>query len=250
MSQVAATRGCFSGKAATPDAEVAERLDQRGPARRRSADALGVLLPLAPRVAGRVAAQRQHVAHARRRRTAPMTCRSSAREWPTQVRWPTGVRVVSVAIRSVIADGAVAGRAAGAVGDRDEGRPQRLELAQRLPELPLALVGLGREELEGERPAARRRAARATGRAGIALRGHASTDRRGGSWPPSATGGRAGPAHRPADATAPYARTAWTPPHPLDAEDLRSRVAEGASTTSSRARPSVLDDVERRPRAR
>ena len=37
---------------------------------------------------------------------------------------------------------------AGTVGDGDEGRVQRLELADGLPELPLPLVGLRREELE------------------------------------------------------------------------------------------------------
>ena len=51
-------------------------------------------------------------------------------------------------------DGAVARRTAGAVGHRDERRPQRLELADRAPQHLLAGLVLGREELERERPAA------------------------------------------------------------------------------------------------
>ena len=46
-------------------------------------------------------------------------------------------------------DRGVPGRAAGAVGHRDEGRLEALQLAQDRPELALALGGLGREELEG-----------------------------------------------------------------------------------------------------
>ncbi len=48
-------------------------------------------------------------------------------------------------------DRALAGGAAGAVRHRDERRAQRLELADRLPQHALALLVLGREELEGER---------------------------------------------------------------------------------------------------
>ena len=54
---------------------------------------------------------------------------------PTQVRCAIGVSEVSRAIRSVMRDGAVAGRAAGAVRHRDERRLQRLELADRAPQL-------------------------------------------------------------------------------------------------------------------
>ena len=49
-------------------------------------------------------------------------------------------------------DGRVAGAAAGAVGDRDERRAVRLQGADRAPELLLAGLVLGREELERERP--------------------------------------------------------------------------------------------------
>ena len=46
--------------------------------------------------------------------------------------------------------GAVAGRAAGAIGHRDEGRVQRLQPADRLPQALLGLRRLGRRELEGD----------------------------------------------------------------------------------------------------
>ena len=49
---------------------------------------------------------------------------------------------------------ALAGRAAGAVGDRDEARMQRRELVDRVPEPLLHDVGLGREELEATPAAA------------------------------------------------------------------------------------------------
>ena len=52
------------------------------------------------------------------------------------------------------AHGPPARRPAGAVRHRHERRAQRLELAQRVEQQLLALIGLGREELEGERPAA------------------------------------------------------------------------------------------------
>ena len=59
------------------------------------------------------------------------------------------------------ADRLVAGAAAGAVGHRDEGGPVRLERADRRPELLLARLVAGREELEGERALTLRRGARA-----------------------------------------------------------------------------------------
>ena len=80
----------------------------------------------------------------------PTTWRSSATDEPTQVRWPTGVSVVSAAIRSVTRTVRSRVGAARAVGHRDERGGQRLQLADRLPQRPLALVGLGREELERE----------------------------------------------------------------------------------------------------
>src|SRR5207302_7475544 len=49
------------------------------------------------------------------------------------------------------ADGRLARGSAGAVGDRDERRVQRLELADRLPEMAFALRRLRGEELERER---------------------------------------------------------------------------------------------------
>ena len=82
-----------------PDAEVAGRPDQ--------ADQLGcvgeavrVRDPVAVRVAGRVTAQGEHVAHPDRG-VGPDHLPSSATEWFTAVKWPTGVSVVSAAIRPV-----------------------------------------------------------------------------------------------------------------------------------------------------
>jgi hypothetical protein len=98
---------------------------------------------------------------------------------------------------------AVAGGAAGAVGHRDEVRPEALELADRLPELALTGLGLGREELEGEQ--------RLTAREHVA-------DRRG-SHPPSLGGRRPAPAAIP---SGPMSRS--LNPSPLDREDLRQRV--------------------------
>jgi len=46
--------------------------------------------------------------------------------------------------------GALARRAAGAVGHRDEARRQPFEPLDRLPELLLHLIRLGRKELEGD----------------------------------------------------------------------------------------------------
>ena len=86
---------------------------------------------------------------------------SSARVCPTQVRCATGSSEVSRAIRPVMRDGRVAGAAAGAVGHRDERRPVGLQGADRLPQLLLAGLVLGREELERERALAAARAARA-----------------------------------------------------------------------------------------
>ena len=81
----------------------------------------------------------------------PMTLRSSATEWLTAVRCAIGSSVVSVATRSVTAT--VVSRVlppAPYVIETKLG-PQRLQLADRLPEQLLALARLGREELEGER---------------------------------------------------------------------------------------------------
>ncbi len=111
-------------------------------------------LPGRARTAGRVAAQRQHVADAGVAELAqdrgqlvagvPDAGQVGHREQRGLLRDPPGDR-----------DRAVAGGAAGAVGHRHERRPQRLELADRAPEHRLAVVVLGREELEGEGPLAR-----------------------------------------------------------------------------------------------
>jgi hypothetical protein len=82
--------------------------------------------------------------------SCPTIRRSSATEWSTagEVGQRRQRRVGGDPLGH--RDRAVAGRAAGAVRHRDEVGAQRLELADRRPQLALALVGLGREELEGE----------------------------------------------------------------------------------------------------
>ena len=137
-----------------PDAEVAGRPDQPDQLR-RVAQPVGVRNPVGVRVAGRVTAQREHVAHAHRR------------IGPDHLP-ELGHRVVhrgEVADRGqrgLLGDPAgdpdrpVPGRPAGPVGHRDEGGPQRLELPDRPPELGFLGLGLGRHELERERLAAGR----------------------------------------------------------------------------------------------
>src|ERR1700683_3271746 len=92
-------RGCFSGKAATPT--------QKSPTdliRRTSSDAYA-----RPSGCGIQSAFGSPGGSPRRARTLrtptaaydPITCLSSATEWFTAVKWPTGVSVVSAAIRPV-----------------------------------------------------------------------------------------------------------------------------------------------------
>ena len=151
-SSDAASR-CPSGKAATPTENVAGLADER--------DQLGGVLDPAlgarpTRCRGRRAGRRAARARCarRRRRASPGSGSSSSVVCPTQVRCAIGSIEVSRAIRPVIAMVRSRVGAAGAVGHRDERRPQRLELADRAPQHLLAGLVLGREELEGEGPPA------------------------------------------------------------------------------------------------
>ena len=111
--------------------------------------ALRVRRPLRVRVARRVPAQGQHVPHADRRVGADdvpelgdrMVHRGEVPHW--------GERGL-LGDPPSHPDRAVPGRAARTVGDRDERRPQRLELPDRPPKLLLLGVALRRHELERE----------------------------------------------------------------------------------------------------
>ena len=113
--------GCPSGNAATPTQKSPRPLTSATSSSAWSSPS-GCGVHGAARAAGRVAAQRQDVAHARRRRTRRRPGAARRREAPTQVRCAIGVSVVSRGDPLGDADGAVAGRAAGAVGDGHERR--------------------------------------------------------------------------------------------------------------------------------
>ena len=91
------------GEGGDADGEVARRPSGRPPGRRRSRRRPAVGTHAVPGPPGRVAAQRQHVVHARVAVRAPRTSVISARVWPTQVRCAIGSIEVSCAIRRVIA---------------------------------------------------------------------------------------------------------------------------------------------------
>ena len=116
----------------------------------------------------RVAAQRDDVPDAGAADRRARRSRISSRDAPTQVRCAAGFIVVSLHEAGDRRVGALARRAAGAVGDRDEGRVERLEPPRRLPQVRLHLRRLRREELERDadrraRPARAGRAWRASG---------------------------------------------------------------------------------------
>ena len=115
---------------------------------------------------------------------APITDRNSSREWATQVRWPSGVSEVSCATRSVTRIVPSRVRAAGAVRDRDEGRPELLDLADRPPEHLLGLGRLRREELEREGTVAGRQQLTDRRRTAGARRGETvdHADKATGAW--------------------------------------------------------------------
>src|ERR1700712_1589988 len=104
-------------------------------------------LPRLCRPAGHVAAQRQDVADA-----GTGEAPDDLAELGTAVAH--GGQVADRGDRGLARDPlddtkrAVPGGTSGAVGDRDEGGLQRLEFANGLPELALALVGLRWEEFE------------------------------------------------------------------------------------------------------
>ena len=105
---------------------------------------------------------------------------------PTQVRWAAGTSAVLPHNTGDRGMGAESRGAAGAIGDRDEARRQRLQPADAAPKLSFQRLGPGREELErqqrrlraGQRsrqprharagqPALQRGAARRGGKAGV-----------------------------------------------------------------------------------
>ena len=158
------------GEGRDPDRElVAGRADQRDQLRGVVDAAVG-RHPRRARAVGRVAAQRQHVADARlgvaSSRIAGQLLAWCARRRsgaPSAAWWSRGRSGSVIAmVRSRV-------RAAGAVGDRHEGRAQRLELADRAPQRLLAGLVLGREELEGERPSLPTRRRSGTSVAGAAM---------------------------------------------------------------------------------
>ncbi len=134
------------GEGRDPHREVAQ-LAHQGDQLVGVAQALRVLDPRLAGAARRVAAQGQHVAHARVGVVPDHLAQLGPRgPHARQVR-DRGHRRLR---RDPLGDPhrAVACRAARAVRHRHERRGQRLELADRLPQVALALVGRGREELE------------------------------------------------------------------------------------------------------
>ena len=130
--------------------------------------AVGVLYPGRIGVAGRVAAQRQDVAHAH--------VGVAADHVPQLLdgvvdHGEVGHRVEGRLLGDGAGnrDGPLARRATGPVGHRDERRLERLKLADGVPELPLVVLGLGGTELERERPAGLEHVRDARG-------GHATTE--------------------------------------------------------------------------
>jgi hypothetical protein len=109
-----------------------------------------VLHPLAHRVAGRVAPDREHVADTGTGEAADDVAQLGdgvVDGGEVRHRQQGGLGGDPFGHR----DGGVPGGAAGTVRDRHEGGPQRLQLTDRLPEQALTVGGLGWEELEGER---------------------------------------------------------------------------------------------------
>ena len=98
--------------------------------------------------ARRIAAQRQHVLDAGRRDLVEDLAQAVDESPTGQVRHRLHTQVLLDPFRHL--DRALARGAGGPVGDRDVVGVVLLQLAQRSLEGPLALVGLGREELERE----------------------------------------------------------------------------------------------------
>ena len=99
--------------------------------------------------AERIAAQRHDVAHARRHIGCDhLVDLGAGRRHAGEMRGGRERRLGEDALDRRV--GALAGRAAGAVGDRDEVRRERREPRDRLPQGLLHLLGLRREELEGD----------------------------------------------------------------------------------------------------
>ncbi len=139
------------GERGDADAEVAGGLEQLDELR-RVGKAFRMGNPGRVRIAGRVAAQREHVADA----DAGVAADDVAQLRDRVVdRGEVGHRVQLGLLgdRAGHLDGTFARGPAGPVGYGDERRLELLDAANGAPELPLSLVGLRREELERERPA-------------------------------------------------------------------------------------------------
>ena len=132
-----------------PDAEIADRPDQADQIR-RVAKALRMGEPVGVRVTRRVTAQGEHVVHPDRGVRAdhlPELGHRVVHRGQVPDRGERGL----LGDPARHPDRPVPGRSAGAVGHRDEGRPQRLELPDRQPQLLFLGLRLGRHELERER---------------------------------------------------------------------------------------------------
>ena len=142
--------GVDVGEGRDADGEVPEPADERGRAGRRGPGPRGAASTDPARCrAGRRAAR--GCCAPPTRRTGPTTWRT----WRTEA--PDAGEVGERGQRGLVGDppgdpdGAVLGGAARAVGDRHEGRPDPLELADGGPQLGLGVVVLGGEELEADR---------------------------------------------------------------------------------------------------
>ena len=130
------------------DAEVAERLDELDEFG-RVGQAVRMRMPVRFRPSGRISAQGKDRVDAGIRVLADDASDFvSARAHAGQVSHGKEGGLLGDLLRD--AHGAIAGRAAGAVGDRDEARTQRLQVSDGLPQSCLSLIGLRREQLEGE----------------------------------------------------------------------------------------------------
>src|SRR5438067_658415 len=133
------------------DTEIPERLDEFHELV-GVCETFGMRDPVGVRVSGRVAPQREDVAHPRRGVLPDHVTQFERRvvHGSEMAHWRQR-RLGRDALSN--ANCAISRRSPGSVRDRDKGRLQRFELTDRLPELPLAGVGLRREELERKRAA-------------------------------------------------------------------------------------------------
>ena len=143
------------GKGRHPHREVAQAAHQ-GHQLVRVVEPVGCGRPRCPRSAGRITAQCEHI-----RDSGGGVCSdyglefidagSNAGQMPERSERRLGGHALGEP------DSAIPGRSACSIGDRGEGRMQRLQLTQGLPQFALPLIGLRREELERERPPSARK---------------------------------------------------------------------------------------------